>query len=184
MQLRRGFLFSAAVLVMGISPLMAAHITYTITGTLGPVLSGFDYLGANGQSGTLTATLNTTAVPTATTATSATYKVPAAAIKVVINGTTYQTSGPATLVYNFPAAGPDTMVISAPITADGFSGTVVGTASLAAGSFTGAVKTHPHKFTPTPQTLTAATASGPGSKVKYSTILGTCVLGLSGTASN
>lgn len=174
---------SAAALVLGISPLMAATITYTLSGTLGPVLSGSDYLGANGQSGVLTAKASTTLVPTSHTATSATYKLPAGAITVVIGGTTYATTGTSTLKYTFPAAGPDTMVITTAISVGGLSGTVVGTASLAKGSFT--VTRHPQRFKPSPQTLTAATkAGGPGSQVKYSSILGTAVLGLSGTASN
>ena len=75
------------------------------------------------------------------------------------------------------------MVITTAISVGGLSGTVVGTASLAKGSFT--VTRHPQRFKPSPQTLTAATkAGGPGSQVKYSSILGTAVLGLSGTASN
>jgi len=184
MYIRRGFLLSAAALVLGISPLMAATITYTIKGTIGPVLAGSDYLSANGKSGTLTAKANTLAVPTSHTATSATYKLPAGAITVVIGGTSYQT-GASTLKYTFPAAGPDTMVITTAISDNGLNGTVVGTASLAKGSFTSAVIKHPQKFKPSPQALTAATtASGPGSKVKYSSVLGTCVLGLKGSASN
>jgi len=183
--LRRGFLLSAGALVLGICPLMAAHITYTINGTLGPVLSGSDYLGANGESGTLTVIANTTLVPTSTTSTSATYTLPAGAITVVIGGTTYATTGHATLKYNFPATGPDTMVVTTTISVSGLTGTVVGTASLANHSFNSGVTTHPQKFKPSPQTLTAATrAGGAGSQVKYSSILGATVLGLSGTASN
>jgi hypothetical protein len=185
MYLRRGFLLSAAVLVAGICPLMAASITYTINGTLGPVLSGSDPLGANGKSGVLTATASTTLVPTSKTSTTATYTLPAGAITVVIGGTSYGTTGTSTLKYTFPAAGPDNMVITTKISIGGLSGTVVGTASLAKGSFTGAVTKHPRKFTPSPQTLTAATkAGGPGSQIKYTSILGSTVLGLNGTASN
>jgi hypothetical protein len=185
MYLRRSFLLSAAVLVLGLCPLMAAHITYTINGTLGPVLSGSDPLGSNGKSGVLTATANTTLVPTSTTATSATYTLPAGAVTVVIGGTSYPTSGTSTLKYAFPAAGPDTLVMTAKISVSGLKGTVVGTASLAKGSFTSAVTTHPNKFKPSPQTLKAATtAGGHGSQIKYSSVLGTTVLGLSGTASN
>jgi hypothetical protein len=185
MYLRRGFLLSVAALVLGLSPLMAASITYTISGTLGPVLSGSDPLGADGESGVITAKVSTSLTPTSTTATSATYTLPAGSISVVINGKTYGTTGTSTLKYSFPAAGPDTMIFSAKITDDGISGTVVGTASLAKGSFTSVVKTHPHKFTPTPQTLTAATtAGGAGSQVKYTILGSSTVLGLSGTASN
>jgi len=165
---------------------MAANITYTISGTLGPILSGSDPLSANGQSGVLTAVVSATAKPTKKTATTATYKLPKGAITVNIGGTNYGTTGTSTLEYTFPAAGPDTMVITANVSVDGISGTVVGTASLAKGSFTSAVLKHPTKFSPSPQTLTAAkTASGTGSKVKYSAaLIGSTTLGLAGTASN
>lgn len=184
---RRRFLsLSAGVLVLGLCPLMAANITYTITGTLGPILSGSDPLGANGETGTLTAVVSTSLTPTSHTSTSATYTLPAGAITVNIGGTIYGTTGTSTLKYTFPAAGPDTMVITTTVSVDGLSGTVVGTASLAKGSFTSAVTKHPQKFKPSPQTLKAATkAGGAGSQVKYTVpILGTTVLGLAGTASN
>jgi hypothetical protein len=176
----------AALLVAGLSPLAAASITYTVGGTLGPILSGSDPLNANGQSGVLTAIAGTTLAPTSKTKTSATYTLPVGAVTVVIGGTTYNTSGTSTLKYSFPAAGPDTMVFTAKITVNGLKGTVVGTASLAKGSFTGTVTKHPQKFKPTPQTLTAATtAGGPGSQVKYTAgPFGTTVLGLAGTATN
>jgi hypothetical protein len=78
------------------------------------------------------------------------------------------------------------MVFTAKMSVDHIKATIVGTASLAKGSFTSTVTKHPHKFTPSPQTLTAAsTAGGPGSQVKYTSVVGgTTVLGLSGTASN
>jgi hypothetical protein len=173
--------------MLGLCPLLsAANIVYTISGTLGPVLSGSDLLGGNGQTGTLTATVSTSLTPTSKTRTSATYTLPVGAITVVIGGTTYSTTGTATLKYTFPAAGPDTLVITTKVSISGIMGTVTGTASLAKGSFTGAVTKHPTKFKPSPQTLTAAaTAGGPGSQVKYSApLIGTTVLGLSGTASN
>ena len=177
---------SAAVLILGLCPLMAANITYTISGTLGPILSGSDPLGANGESGVLTATASSTLTPTSKTATSATYTLPVGAITVNIGGTVYGTTGTSTLKYTFPAAGPDTMVFTATVSVDGFKGTVVGTASLAKGSFTTAVTKHPQKFKPTPQTLAPAKkATGPGSKVEYTVaILGSSTLGITGTASN
>jgi len=166
--------------------LAAASITYTISGTLGPVLAGSDPLGANGQSGVLTATASTTLTPTSRTRTSATYTLPAGAITVVISGTTYSTTGTSTLKFVHPATGPDTMVFSGTVSVSGITATVVGTASLANGSIPATVGRHPVKFSPSPQTLTAATsATGPGSKVKYgSGLLGTTVLGITGTASN
>jgi hypothetical protein len=128
----------------------------------------------------------TTLTPTSKTKTSATYTLPAGAITVSIGGTVYGTTGTSTLKYTLPAAGPDTIVITGTISVDGLKGTVVGTASLAKGSFTKAALKHPTKFQPASQTLTpATTAGGPGSQVKYSNaLLGSTVLGLSGTASN
>jgi hypothetical protein len=165
---------------------MAASITYTITGTLGPILSGTDPLGANGKTGTITIVVSETLKPKKHTATSATYTLPADAITVNIGGTNYGTTGTSTLVYSIPSAGPDTMVVTATVVVDDiFSGTVVGTASLAKGSFPSAVLKHPHAFSPASQTLTAATtATGQGSKVKYTALGSSTVLGLSGTASD
>lgn len=166
---------------------MAANITYTISGTLGPVLSGSDPLGADGESGVLTIVASTSLTPTSHTSTSATYTLPAGAITVVIGGVPYGTTGTSTLKYSFPAAGPDTMVVTSTVSVDALKGTVVGTASLAKGSFTTAVTKHPQKFKPSPQTLTAATkAGGPGSQIEYTVKIlgGSTVLGLTGTASN
>jgi hypothetical protein len=182
---RRGFL--TATLMLAVCPLLgAASITYTFNGTLGPILSGSDPLGANGESGVVTAVVSTTLSPTSHTSTSATYTLPAGSITVVINGTTYGTTGTSTLKYTFPAAGPDTMVFTATVDISGINGTVTATASLAKGSFPKSIAKHPAKFTPTPQTMTAATkAGGPGSQVSYKVVLlGTTVLGFAGTASN
>jgi len=177
---------SAAVLALGLCPLMAASITYNITGTLGPILSGSDPLRANGKTGTITIVVGEALKPKKHTATSATYTLPAGAITVNIGGTTYGTTGTSTLVYSIPAAGPDTMVVTATVIVDDiFTGTVVGTASLAKGSFTSAILKHPQAFKPSPQTLTAATtATGAGSKVKYTALGSSTVLGLSGSASD
>lgn len=186
MELRRRWLL-AIVLMLAICPLLAAtNITYTITGTLGPKLAGSDPLGANGETGTLTATASTTLTPTSKTKTSATYTLPAGAITVVIGGTTYTTTGTSTLKYTFPASGADTMTFTTTVTVDGIDATIVGTASLANASFPKAILKHPAKFVPTPQSLTPATsASGAGSKVSYSAaLIGKTVLGITGTASS
>lgn len=186
---RRLLSLSAAVLILGLCPLMAANITYSINGTLGPILSGSDPLGANGESGVITIVASSTLPPTKTTKTSATYTLPAGSITVVIDGTTYGTTGTSTLEYTFPAAGPDKMVITTKISVSltaKITGTVVGTVSLAKGSFKkAAILKHPTKFAPSPQTLTAATTSGgAGSQVKYTALGSSTVLGFGGTASN
>jgi len=174
------------VLMLALCPLLAAaNITYTISGTLGPVLAGSDPLGANGESGVLTIVASNSLTPTGHTSTTSTYSLPAGSISVVIGGVPYGTVGTSTMKYSFPASGPATLIVSAKISVDGISGTVVGTASLANGSFPKSVLKHPAPFSPTPQNLTAARkAGGPGSQVKY-TVLGlSTTLGLSGTASN
>lgn len=60
----------------------------------------------------------------------------------------------------------------------GIKATVAGTAILQKGSFHSAVLTHPTGFHPTPQDLAA------GSKVQYTALGSTTVLGLEGTASD
>ena len=183
MQVRRGILLFAA-LILALAPLSAAGIKYTITGTMGPVLSGSDPLGADGESGEVIALVSNTLTPTSTTATSATYSLPAGAVTVIINGTTYK-SGKSTLAYSFPPAGPDNMVFSAKVSVDGIPATVVATVALAKGSLTALVTKHPQKFKPAPQSLApATTATGPGSKVKYTAFGNSTVLGLTGSASN
>jgi len=175
------------VLMLALCPLLAAaDIMYTISGTLGPILSGSDPLGANGESGILTATFSPTLTPTSSTSTSATYTLPAGSITVNIGGTLYGTVGSSSMKYNIPASGPDTIVITSKVNVDGIDGTVVGTASLAHGSFTSAALKHPTTFKPATQTLKAATkAGGAGSQVQYSVpLLGTTVLGLSGSATS
>ena len=183
---RRSLSLCAAVFILGLCPLMAASITYTISGTLGPILAGSDPLGANGESGVLTIVTGAGLTPTSTTSTSATYTLPKNAITVNIGGTIYGTIGTSTLVYNFPASARDTIVVTTNVSVSGINGKVVGTASLAHGSFNAKVKNHPQKFTPTPQTLTAAKkAGGAGSQIKYTVpFLGSTVVGLNGTASN
>lgn len=186
MQLPRQGLMVVLTLLAVSSLLTAATITYTFDGTLGPILAGTDPLGANGQTGTVTANVNTTLTPTSHTSTTATYTLPAGTVTVVIGGSPYPTTGTSTLKYTFPASGPTTVLITSKVNVNGLNGTATMTASLAHGSITNAVTRHPTKFRPSPQTLKAATQSGgPGSQVKYTVpIFGTTVVGLAGTASN
>lgn len=187
MTLRRRVLLTIGVLMLGIGPLMAANITYTVNGTLNPILAGSDPLGANGQSATMTITASTTLNPTTTGSFSATYTLPPGAVTLVIGGTSYATKGDSTLKYTFPLLGQDTMVVTASIAVQGVRGTVSATVSLANGSFVPkAVKRHPESFAPSPQKLSAASrAGGSGSQLTYTIpVTGTTTLGLAGTASN
>ena len=181
----RGLLLSGPVLMLGLCPLMAARITYTISGGLGPVLSGSDPAGANGQSAVLTAAVNAALRPESHTAATATYTLPAGALKLKCFGGSFVTTRTSTLKYTFPAAGLDQMVLTATFLLADTTFPVVLAASLANGSFTTAVKTHPQKFTPTPQTLAPAkSASGAGSEFKYTLFGNGTTLGVGGTASN
>lgn len=190
---RRRLLTLLPVLVLALCPLLAsaaapdATLTITINGTLGPVLSGSDPLGANGESGSITIMISESASPTSTTAASATYKVPAGGVVAVIGSTTYPSTSPSTMKITFPAAGPDVITVTSVVSVGGLNATVVGVASLAKGSFRkAAILKHPTTFSPSPQNLTAATsANGPGSKVSYSNpLFGKTVLGLTGTAAS
>lgn len=172
-----------AILMLALCPLLAAaDVTYTFNGVLGPVLSGPDPLGANGESLVVTATVSSTLKPMKHTADSATYKVPAGAITWKINGTTYETKRESTLKYTLPASGKDIVEITSTVTTDGFTITLVCTVSLAHGSFPKApTLEHPAEFSPSPQALVAAaTADGPGSQFKYSLPGGSTVLGFYG----
>ena len=105
-------------LALALCPLLAsaavpdATLTIAITGTLGPVLAGSDPLGANGESGTITIMIRESASPTSTTATSATYRVPAGGVVAVIGGTTYPSTSPSNMKITFPAAGPDVITVT------------------------------------------------------------------------
>jgi hypothetical protein len=186
----RRFLLISTVLMLGICGLLTAAtpattITMTFSGTLGPVLSGSDPLGANGQSGTITAMVSESLTPTSKTSTSVTYTLPVGALSIVINGTTYRTPNTTAMKISVPATGASVLSVTTSITYLGITGTVVGTVFLAHGSFPKSIFTHPAPFTPTTQTLKAATsATGPGSKVKYTVFGGSTVLGLSGTATD
>jgi hypothetical protein len=165
-------------------PATSSTVTATIIGTLGPILSGSDPLKADGRTGTLTVMASESLSPTTTTANSATYTLPAGAMSVVIDGATYKTTGPSTMKIALGTSY-DTVVLAAKVEKLGITATLEGTATLKKGSFHSSVLTHPAPFQPTPQDLTAAaTASGPGSKVQYTALGDTTVLGLTGTASD
>lgn len=182
---RRSLLLFAAVLLLGICPLMAASVTYTVSGTLGPVLSGSDPLGANGQTGVVTAVASTSLVPTSHTSNTATYTLPAGAVTLTIGGTSYPTTGTTSMKVTESATAANKMVFTTTVSVLGIKGTIVATVQLKPKSFTTAVLSHPTKFTPSPQTLKAATvAGGAGSQVKYTALGSSTVLGLNGTASN
>jgi hypothetical protein len=182
--------FSTA-LVLGLCPLLAqpisdTTITANITGTIGDILSGSDPLGLSGKSGTVTVLVSESLSPTKPTSTSATYKLPPGAITLTFGSDTYTTTSASTMKITLPDKGPDVLVLTASIKDDKLTVSVVGTIDLKHGSFPSSVLVeHPAPFKPSPQTITAATnTTGTGSKLQYTFLGSTTVLGLSGTASD
>lgn len=159
-------------------------LTIIINGTLGPILSGSDPIGGDGQSGTVTIMASESLSPTKHTKTSATYTLPAGAITANVGGETFTSTSPAKMTIKL-AKKADTLTLIFASSIDGFSFTITDTTTLEAGSWTTAVLEHPEVFTPSPQTLTAAkSAAGPGSKFEYTFGGAATVLGVDGTASN
>ncbi len=132
----------------------------------------------------MTLLLSESISPKAHTSTSATYRVPAGAATLVLGSSTYTNSSPGKMRIRLTKSA-DILTLTYVFTESGIPVTVVETSYLAKNSWTSAVLTHPGSFSPSPQNLTAATtASGAGSKIKY-TVLGlSSVLGITGTASS
>ncbi|MGA8493033.1 MAG: hypothetical protein WB711_21600 [Terriglobales bacterium] len=163
----------------------ATHtLTITVKGTIGPLLSGTDPLGLDGQKGVVKILASESLKPTKHTSTSATYRLPAGAITVTAGSNKFSTKSPSKMIINLTSkADTFTLVIAGQV--DGVSLMVTDTTYLKAGSWTTAVLMHPGVFTPSPQKLTAAkTSTGPGCKIKYTVFGSTSILGFSGTASN
>jgi hypothetical protein len=159
-------------------------LTITINGTLGPILAGTDPIGADGQSGTVTIMASESLSPTKHTETSATYTLPAGAITAIVGGTTFTSTSPAKMTIKL-AKKADTLTLIFASSIDGFKFTITDTTALAPGSWTTAVLENPGVFTPSPQNLTAAkSATGPGSKFKYTFEGSATVLGVDGTAAS
>src|ERR1700722_17162752 len=72
----------------------SATLTVVVDGTAGPILQGSDPLGLNGKSATITLLASESLKPTRHTKTSATYKIPAGAITLVFDGSSYQSTSP------------------------------------------------------------------------------------------
>jgi len=163
----------------------AKTLTITIMGTLGPVLSGSDPIGANGKHGTLAVKASESLSPTKHTSNSATYTLPAGAMTITVGSYKFTTKSPSTMMVKLTNSA-DILTLVAKGSIDGVDFQVTGTAYLQSNSWTNKVLKHPTTFSPSPQTLTAAKkANGPGSKVEYTAQgFGSTILGLSGSASN
>jgi len=159
-------------------------LTITVNATLGPILSGSDPIGANGQSGTVTIMASESLSPTKHTKTSTTYSLPAGAITAIVAGQTFTSTSPAKMTIKL-AKKVDTLTLIFASTIDGISFTITDTTTLAAGSWTTGVLQHPEVFSPSPQTLTPAkSATGRGNKLAYTVFGESTVLGVEGTAAS
>ncbi len=156
-------------------------LTITLKGKLGPILSGSDPLGLDGQSGKVTIMASESLSPIKHTANSATYRLPAGAITVTAGSNKFTTNTSSKMTITLlNTADTMTLDVSGP---DGLQ--VTDTTFLQAGSWTNAVLKHPTTFKPSPQKLhSAKTANGPGCKVSYTIFGGTTVLGFTGTGSD
>ena len=159
-------------------------LTITLDGTAGPILSGSDLAGINGKTATATLLLSESMSPKSQTSTSATYKIPAGAVTLVVGSTDYTNASPGKMKITL-AKGDEILTLTYVFLDHGLPVTVVETSYLAKNSWTSAVLTHPGTFSPSPQDLTAAAAaSGKGSKLQYTVEGLTCVLGITGTATS
>ena len=123
------------------------------------------------------------------TSATATYELPPGAIAWRVGAYTETNLKNSTLEYIFQTDGPSELVVIAEdlvLAVGGYSGSVEFDATLANGSFNSSVTQHPMQFSPSPQSLTAATTlSGSGSKAAYMPHAATpTILGLAGTISN
>jgi hypothetical protein len=153
-------------------------LTTVLVGTLGPILSGNDPAGLDGQSATVTVTAKESLTPYKTTANSASYHLPAGAIIVDVNGTDYMSTKRSSMTVKLSGKG-DSLTFKSSLIIDGFKVTVVDTSSLQAGSWSDTVLQHPAGFSPSPQDL-----SSPSSKFQYTVFGEKTVLGVTGTISN
>ena len=153
-------------------------ITTTLDGTLGPVISGNDPAGLDGQSATVTVLAKESLVPYKTTATSASYHIPAGDITVTVNGTEYTSTSRSTMIVKLGRKA-DLLMLKAKLNISGYPVSVSDTSALQSGSWDSGVLQHPELFSPSPQDL-----SEPASTFTYTVFGETTVLGVTGTAAN
>ena len=153
-------------------------LTIDFDGTLGPIISGNDPAGLDGQSATVTVTVKESINPYKTTSKSASYHIPAGDITLSVNGTNYSSTTRSSMTIKLGGKA-DLLTLKARVTVLGHEVNVSDTSSLQSGSWTSGVLQHPAPFSPSPQDL-----SEPSSTFTYSVFGETTVLGVTGTASN
>jgi hypothetical protein len=166
-----------ALVALGMLSLPAQAVEYFTDATMGPILNGGkDPQGLNGFSGKFTCRISGTANPTSSTATSATYSVPAGAVKLVANSSigahTLKSTGAATLTISVPAKGVNKITVTGPFMYRGTAFNMTWVFSLPNGSFSTKALKHPTKFSPTTIAI-----SEPASNLTY-TEGGTTKLGV------
>jgi hypothetical protein len=153
-------------------------LTIALDGTLGPIISGDDPGDLDGKSATVTVQASESLKPYKTTATSASYHIPAGDIVVTVNGSNYQSNSTSSMIVKLGKKA-DTLTLTASVDYLGYKIQVTDVSTLAAGSWTKTVLEHPALFSPSPQDLTQ-----PASTFAYTVIGETTVLGVTGTAAN
>jgi hypothetical protein len=153
-------------------------LTITLDGTLGPIISGDDPGDLDGKSATVTVQASESLKPYKTTATSASYHIPAGDIVVTVNGSNYQSNSTSSMIVKLGKKA-DTLTLTASVDYLGYKIQVTDLSTLAAGSWAKTVLEHPALFSPSPQDLTQ-----PASTFTYTVIGETTVLGVTGTAAN
>lgn len=156
----------------------ATTVTIVLDGTLGPIISGSDPAGLDGQSATVTVEASESLKPYKTTSGSASYHIPAGDITVNVDGTNYTSDSKSTMTIKLGKKA-DTLTLKASLDIEGFKVQVSDVSSLATGSWSKTVLQHPALFSPSPQNLTE-----PASSLTYSVVGETTKLGVTGTASD
>jgi hypothetical protein len=141
-------------------------VAFAVGGKLGPIIKGKDPLHFNGTGGNAAATISTSATPFVSTATSATYSLPAGAVNASLGTTSFANTVPWTMAFTLGTSN-DTLVLSGP-GPGGMSFTL--TSSLPVGSFPISVLSNPGPFNGS-----ALPLASPASNLAYSV---GCVVGV------
>jgi hypothetical protein len=155
-----------------------ATLTIVLDATLGPVLSGSDPAGLDGDSATITLTVSESLTPYKVTAKSASYHIPAKDIVLSVNGNDYSPSSRSSLIINLGKTA-DTMTLKGKVKFGFISANISDISSLAAGSWSKTIRQHLVTFSPSPQNL-----SEPSSQLSYTAEGQETTLGVTGMAAN
>jgi len=176
----RQMMFLAIALAVGLSPLSAATITYSLNGTLGPNLNGgADCLGGNGATATASAMASSTLTPKSTTTNSATYSLPAGAVTAAVGTISFTSTKPWNMKYTLGSKA-DTFTLSGP---GPLGSSVTAVSSMVPGSFPKSVISATGHPTPIAKAHEPQNLTQPASFLQYSAPLCTSPtkLGFTGT---